>query len=84
MPTVHREGGLRFFFYSNEGLGVREPAHMHVVLGNGRSQKDAKFWLDPVRLQDKGDLRRPDLVRARKIIDDHEAEFLEAWRHHFG
>lgn len=29
MPTVFRDGGFRFFFYSNEG-DPREPVHVHV------------------------------------------------------
>ena len=42
MPVVIREGGLRYFFYSNEGL-PREPRHVHVK----RRGKDAKVWLEP-------------------------------------
>ena len=29
MPVVFREDGLRYFFYSNEGM-PREPRHVHV------------------------------------------------------
>ena len=39
MPVVFRDGGLRYFFYSNEGL-PREPRHIHVKGGG----KDAKIW----------------------------------------
>ena len=42
MPTVFRKGGLRYFFFSNEG-SPREAPHVHVY-GAGR---DAKFWLEP-------------------------------------
>lgn len=42
MPTVFRERGFRFFFYSNEG-SPREPLHIHVEKDNG----EAKFWLTP-------------------------------------
>jgi Domain of unknown function (DUF4160) len=42
MPVVFREGGLRYFFFSNEGQ-PREPPHVHVK-GHGC---DAKIWLDP-------------------------------------
>jgi len=42
MPVVFREGGLRYFFFSNEGA-PREPPHIHVK-GGGR---DAKIWLEP-------------------------------------
>ena len=42
MPVVFRHGGLRYFFFSNEGM-PREPRHVHVK-GGGR---DAKIWLEP-------------------------------------
>ncbi len=38
-PTVFREKGYRFFFFSRE-----EPRmHVHVYCGDG----EAKFWLEP-------------------------------------
>ncbi len=42
MPVVFREGGFRYFFYSNEG-DPREPVHVHVM----RDGDEAKFWLYP-------------------------------------
>jgi hypothetical protein len=42
VPVVLRQGGLRFYFFSNEGLPP-EPIHVHVK-GGGR---DAKVWLEP-------------------------------------
>jgi hypothetical protein len=42
MPVIFREGGLRYFFFSNEG-SPREAPHIHVK-GGGR---DAKVWLEP-------------------------------------
>ena len=42
MPTVFRERGFRFFFYSNEG-SPREPIHIHVE----KDDVEAKFWLHP-------------------------------------
>ena len=42
MPTVLKERGYRFYFYSNER---DEPAHIHIE----HSDKDAKFWLDTMK-----------------------------------
>jgi len=42
MPTVFRERGFRFFFYSNEGM-PREPLHIRIEKGDA----EAKFWLEP-------------------------------------
>jgi Domain of unknown function (DUF4160) len=38
-PTVFRESGYRFFFFSRE----EERMHVHILSGNG----EAKFWLEP-------------------------------------
>jgi hypothetical protein len=38
-PTVFREKGYRFFFFSREETRM----HVHVVSGDG----EAKFWLKP-------------------------------------
>ena len=38
-PTVFKEKGYRFFFFSRE----EERMHVHVVSGNG----EAKYWLVP-------------------------------------
>ena len=40
MPVIFRSGGLRFFFYSDEGA-PREPPHIHVRQGD----REAKLWL---------------------------------------
>jgi hypothetical protein len=42
MPVVFRHGGLRYFFFSNEGT-PRESPHVHAK-GGGR---DAKIWIEP-------------------------------------
>jgi hypothetical protein len=36
MPTIYRENGFRFFFYTHEG---NEPAHVHVI-GKGGEMMD--------------------------------------------
>ena len=38
-PTVFRELGFRFFFFSREEMRI----HIHVESGRG----EAKFWLEP-------------------------------------
>jgi hypothetical protein len=44
LPTVFRSGPYRLFFYSSDH---QEPPHIHVE----REEMHAKFWLDPVRLE---------------------------------
>ncbi len=76
MPTIHREDGFRFFFYSNERS---EPAHIHVEHGDGV----AKFWLLPVTLENAVGLNARQLRRAREIVEENAAMFREAWNEHF-
>ena len=61
MPTVLRIGPYRFFFYSADG---DEPPHIHVE----RDDKIAKFWIDPVRLQNSGGFKRKEISRVQDII----------------
>jgi hypothetical protein len=77
VPTVLRQGGFRFFFFSNEGT---EPPHIHVELGDGY----AKFWLEPVSLSASKDLKSVDLKRAKLLVIEHRLVFRERWREHFG
>ena len=77
MPTVLRAGPYRFFFYAGDR---DEPAHVHVE----REEKVAKFWLDPVQLQDSGGFPRSELNRAQRLVQLHQQRLLEAWYEYFG
>jgi hypothetical protein len=48
VPTIHRIGPYRFFFYSNENRETFEPPHVH-VWSRG---KVAILWLAPVSLRE--------------------------------
>ncbi|MBI1237759.1 MAG: DUF4160 domain-containing protein [Alphaproteobacteria bacterium] len=79
MPTVFRDRGYRFFFYSNEG-SPREPVHIHVEKGSGV----AKFWIDPVQLSDSDGFNRKELKELADIIEAHQDWIERAWHEHFG
>lgn len=77
MPTVLRAGSYRFFFYA----GDREkPTHVHIE----REDKVAKFWLDPIRLQESGGFSRMEIVRLHKLVIEYENSLLEAWDEYLG
>lgn len=76
MPTVYREGGFEFFFWSNER---EEPAHVHAESERGF----AKFWLNPPRLAASRGLRPRDLNAALRIVRENERKIVEAWNEHF-
>ena len=65
MPTILREYGYRFFFFSNEG---NEPPHIHIEKGN----KYAKFWLNPTELAHFKNFNKPELTEIRKIIEQNK------------
>ena len=80
MPVVFRDGGLRYYFFSNEGL-PREPRHIHVK-GGGR---DAKIWLEPqVAIAESYGFNSGELARILQIVSDRRDLILKAWDDHFG
>jgi hypothetical protein len=76
-PTVFREGGFRFYFFSRE-----EPRmHVHVHGQNG----EAKLWLEPrIELAQNYGLSEKDLNSALRLVQEHENEIRNAWNIHFG
>jgi hypothetical protein len=76
-PTIFREKGYRFFFFSRE-----EPRmHVHVVSGDG----EAKFWLEPdLQLARNYRYGRQQLKEIESLIEDHYDELVSAWQRHFG
>jgi hypothetical protein len=80
MPVVFRDSGLRFYFFSNEGL-PREPRHIHVKGGG----KDAKIWLEPeVTLAESYGFNSSELARILRIVSERRTLILKAWDDHFG
>jgi hypothetical protein len=77
MPTVLRSGPYRFFFYAGDR---DEPKHIHIE----RDDRIAKFWLDPIRLQNSGGFSRTEIVRIEKLVRDHRVFLMEAWDEYFG
>lgn len=76
-PTVFRDSGYRFFFFSREAPRM----HVHVHCGHG----EAKFWLEPgIELAENYGLRSGEIQTARTLIEEHEDEIRDAWLRHFG
>jgi hypothetical protein len=76
MPTVHRTGPYRFYFYSGDR---DEPPHVHV----SREANEAKYWLDPTRLAFSRGFSSVELGRIEGIVGDHAMDFMEAWNAFF-
>lgn len=77
MPTVLRWNGYRFYFFSNEGT---EPPHIHI----DKAGHTAKYWLQPVALARNVGYSAKELREIEAKVVSEAAEFLEAWRVHFG
>ena len=76
-PTVLREKGYRFFFFSRE----EERMHVHVLSADG----EAKFWLEPdIQIAKNYRLNQKQLGQIRSILEEHRDELVRAWRQHFG
>ena len=76
-PTVFRERGYRFFFFSRE----EARPHIHVYSGDG----EAKFWIEPgVEMVRNYGLSKTQLSEIQKIIEEHRDVIQTAWREHFG
>lgn len=75
-PTVFREGGYRFFFFSRE----EERMHVHIVSGDG----EAKFWLEPeIELAKNYKYNRRQLKEIQLLVEAHHNELIESWKKHF-
>lgn len=76
-PTIFRERGYRFYFFSRE-----EPRmHVHIMSQSG----EAKYWLEPdLELAKNHRLTRTELREIEQLIEAHFDELKTAWKTHFG
>ena len=75
-PTVFRERGYRFFFFSRE----EERMHVHVLSGDG----EAKFWLEPeIELSKNYHYSRKQLKEIEILVEEHYNELVSTWNKHF-
>lgn len=76
-PTVFKESGYRFFFFSREEMRM----HVHITSGDG----EAKFWLDPkIELAHNYHYSAKQLREIESLIEGHYDELISAWQRHFG
>ncbi|SIT65918.1 protein of unknown function [Ectothiorhodosinus mongolicus] len=76
-PTIFRERGYRFFFFSREESRM----HVHVVSGDG----EAKFWLEPVlQLEKSYHYNQRQIREIQSLIEERHLELIDAWKSCFG
>lgn len=75
-PTIFREAGFRFYFFSREELRM----HVHVQCADG----EAKFWLEPcIEAAQNAGMSERQLRVARSLVEAHINEIRRAWKRHF-
>ena len=73
MPVILRIKGYRFWFYEAD---LDEPPHVHV----GKGGKEAKLWLEPVKVAKPGHFRNHELNEIERILTEWQRDLLAAWR----
>jgi len=75
-PTVFRENGYRFFFFSREETRM----HVHIISGDG----EAKFWLEPeIALARNYYYNSKQLKEIKSLLEIHYDELISTWQRHF-
>lgn len=76
-PTVLREKGYRFFFFSRE----EDRIHIHVFCGDG----EAKVWIEPeIELAKQFGLSSHQISEILKVVQRNQDVIRNKWRQHFG
>ena len=76
MPTILREQGFRFHFFSQEHL----PIHIHVKKGGAR----ARIVLEPIIEVDKNYGLTPSQMRTViQLIEQHYEYLIQQWHETF-
>jgi hypothetical protein len=79
MPVVFRQGGLRYYFFSNEGQPP-EPIHIHIKGG-----RDARFgWNPRYRSPTATALTRASFRIILLVVAQNRDLILRAWNDHLG
>ena len=76
MPTIHRENGYRFYFFSHE---PNEPPHVHVDKG----EATIKVWLTSLEIAKSRGFRAHEISGIIGFVKDHQTTFTEKWHEHF-
>ena len=79
LPTVHRFGPYRFYFYADENRETREPPHVHIKSADGA----ATFWPSPVSFRDAQRYNPREIERIRRIVVTNRELLLRRWHEFF-
>lgn len=75
-PTVFREKGYRFFFFSRE----EERPHIHIVSADGES----KFWMEPeIEIAKNYYHSAKQIKEIEQLIKENRHAIIHAWNQYF-
>jgi hypothetical protein len=78
MPTLLRQNGFRFFFYSNEN---NEPIHVRV----NKADANGKIWLEPsIAVEYLIGFSNSEEREIREIVAANVNNFKNKWNEYFG
>jgi Domain of unknown function (DUF4160) len=76
MPTILRQNGFRFYFYSHE---PNEPPHIHVDKGDAT----IKVWLENLEVAKSRGFRAHEISGIIQMITQNREMFTEKWHEYF-
>lgn len=77
MPTIYRENGFRFYFFSHE---PNEPPHVHIDKG----EATIKIWLGSLEVAKSRGFRAHQISGIISVVSEHQMLFTEKWHEYFG
>ena len=55
----------------------------HLIIHIERDEDEAKFWLDPIRIQSNRGFSRAEINRIQKLVEEHQEQLLAGWNDFF-
>jgi hypothetical protein len=77
VPTIYRENGFRFYFFSHE---PNEPPHVHIDKG----EATIKIWLGSLEVAKSRGFRAHQISGINSIVSERQMLFTEKWHEYFG
>jgi hypothetical protein len=75
MPTVLRQNGFRFFFFSDE----HTPKHIHIEKG----EMYVRIELESLKVTDSYNINMKDIKLLQKVVKENKEVFIGAWDEYF-
>ncbi|MGK7890775.1 MAG: DUF4160 domain-containing protein [Leptolyngbyaceae cyanobacterium] len=75
MPTVLRQDSFLVRIYTND----HEPAHVHVIKGNGEVKINLLGTEDTPTIVKVWNMGNKDVARAYALVMQHQSQLIEDW-----